>query len=226
MSNTPLKSSQIVFIGYVGIGKTTQISLLYAYLKKKKISVHKRYVKSFYPAMFRFLSNFAHKSVDKRLDGSVLPSLSFSLMKRLMKTVLLIDTIAITVAYLLQTKILSFSKTIVLMEEGLLGTIMEYMDAVWKNFVDEKFVAHLVKFLVILIQKDNPLIVILLCEKNMLEARWIKRKSAFETDAYIQSQHRIITLFSSFFRERVILIEDKGNGIMAVHKTILDQLSS
>jgi hypothetical protein len=142
-----------------------------------------------------------------------------------MKTVLLIDIIAVTITYLLETKVLSFSKSIILMEEGLLGTIMEYMDAVWAGFIDVKFANRLVKFLVILIQKDNPLIVILLGKTSMLEERWVKRKSVFETETYLRSQQRIIEVFSKFFRERVILVEDQGNGIMAVHKTILSQLN-
>lgn len=222
-----MKSLQIVFIGYVGIGKTTQISLLYNYFKTNRISVCKYYVKSFYPAILRFISKFTftHKKVDKRRNGSVLPALSDSLTKRLMKTVLLIDIIAVTITYLLETKVLSFSKSIILMEEGLLGTIMEYMDAVWAGFIDVKFANRLVKFLVILIQKDNPLIVILLGKTSMLEERWVKRKSVFETETYLRSQQRIIEVFSKFFRERVILVEDQGNGIMAVHKTILSQLN-
>ena len=141
-----------------------------------------------------------------------------------MKTVLIIDVIAITITYFLQTRFLSFSKPVLLMEEGLLGTIMEYKDAVWKNFVDEKFVSHLVNFLLILIHKDKPTIVIILGDKNMLEERWIKRQSAYETEAYLKSQHHIIEIFRRYFRESAVIIEDKGRGISTVHKAILAQL--
>jgi hypothetical protein len=174
--------------------------------------------------MFRLLANIAHKSIDKRSDGSVLIALSSPLMKRLFKTVLLIDLLAITIAYFFKTRIISFSKAVILMEEGLLGTVMEYMDAVWKDFIDEKFVARLVKFLLILIQKDRPTIVILLGDKNMLESRWIKRQSVYETEAYLKSQHHIIEIFRRYFRESAVIIEDKGSGIISVHKAILAQL--
>ena len=219
-----MKSSQIIFLGYVGVGKSTQISLLYEYFRINRVSVCKRYLKSFYPSMLGFIARLAHETQDERLDGSVLVALSESVTKRLMKGILLIDILTIVATYLLTIKIPSIFNRVILVEEGLLGTIVEYMDAVWTDLVDERFASKLVKFLLLFIQRDKPLVVILLTQTTMLEKRWIKRKSPFETGVYLKSQYRCIKLFAALFKERIILVEDEGRGIMEVHKAIVDRL--
>jgi hypothetical protein len=174
--------------------------------------------------MLGFIARLAHETQDERLDGSVLVALSESVTKRLMKGILLIDILTIVATYLLTIKIPSIFNRVILVEEGLLGTIVEYMDAVWTDLVDERFASKLVKFLLLVIQRDKPLVVILLTQTSMLEKRWIKRKSPFESGVYLKSQYRCIKLFAALFKERIILVEDEGRGIMEVHKAIVDRL--
>jgi len=219
-----MKHVQVVFLGPVGVGKSTQISLLYNYFKRNEISVCRRYLKSFYPNMLRFIVKFACGVPDKRLDGSIIIGLHPEVVRRLIKWMLMIDLVAVIVTYLLTIKTSLFFRQVVLVEESLLGTMMEYLDAAWNGFVDKRFVAKLVSFLLLLVQGNNLLLVMLNAEPSRLEERWIKRQSYSEKEMYLQSQYRAMKLFLKWYGNRTILVQDEDKGVMDVHNSLINQL--
>ncbi len=206
----------------MGVGKSTQISLLYSYFKRNNVSVSRRFIKSFYPSMLRTIAQLGHKTFEKK-DGRLVVALNPSVAKRIIKGVLIIDIATVITAYLMIIKLPLYFKQVVLVEEGLLGTITEYMDAAWKSLVDMKFALRLVQLLFLIINKDKPLVIILVTKKETLTERWLKRKSPFETDQYLESQHRVIHSIVKF-QEKKIVIYDDENTISEIHNTIVDQM--
>lgn len=221
----PYKHFQVIFLGSVGVGKSTQLSLLQSYFRHNNVSVSRCFLKSFYPHMLRTIARFGHKMFDERDDGSVVVTLDPSVAKRIMKGMLVIDVAAVLTAYLLTIKLPLYFKDVILVEESLPGTIMEYMDAAWKGVVDTSFAVRLIKFLLLIIYKEQPLMIILVTKREVLRERWVRRQSPFETERYLESQNRVIQSIIKF-HERKIVVYDDGNTVKEIHDTIVDEIQN
>jgi deoxyadenosine/deoxycytidine kinase len=182
MSRKPIV---IIFIGNVGAGKTTHISLTYSLLKKRGCKVYKTYVKTFFiitPLLSRL--HLLRKniwritvSLDLLLNSIYLPLITW-------------------VRTILFPKIAR--KQIVLVEEHLPGSLVDYVHASLILGLS-KISLSAIKLLIKLSRKNTwHKIIYVMADKSLLPKRWSLRGSPYESKTYLLTQDLIFKIVSAY----------------------------
>jgi thymidylate kinase len=189
----------IVFIGYEGAGKTTHILLTCNKLKEIGIKPYCTYVKT----IFLFTNLFT----------KFMPHLWRSLWRLAVSIDLLLNSILLPLVWTVRTLIIpTFSeKQVVLVEEGLYGSLVDYIHAALiLNLWPITYKALKILFVLFRNVRENG-IVYVWCDPSILPLRWIKRKSPLEAPSYIFTQ---IIIFS--------IITNTLNNILQIDTTNFD----
>jgi thymidylate kinase len=193
MSRKPIV---IIFIGNVGAGKTTHISLAYSLLKKRGYKVHKTYVKTFF-IITRLLSRLhllrknirrITVSLDLLLNSIYLPLMTW------IRTILF-PKIA--------------RKQIVLVEEHLPGSLVDFvLIAVSHNLTP--IVKRILRTLIMLSRKNLwHVIIYIAVDKKLLPERWLKRGSPPEIKRYLLIQDLVFSIIMRYNKEVFGIVSSK-----------------
>jgi len=181
----------VIFIGNVGAGKTTYISLTFNELKRRGYKVRKTYVKTYFvvtPLMTR-----VHRSQIVWRIAVILD--------------LLVNVIYLPLAILIKTFLIPRIKKryIVLVEEHLPGSLVDFVHlAILLNLAP--IVKHMLRALVTLSRKClRHAIIYIIVDKMLLPGRWLKRGSPLETKLYLLSQDLVFNIITRYSKNVLII---------------------
>jgi len=182
MSRKPIV---IIFIGNVGAGKTTHISLTYSLLKKRGCKVCKTYVKTYF------------------IITSLLGRLHL-LRKNLWRIAVALDLLLNSIYLPLITWVRTVlfpkiaRKQIVLVEEHLPGSLVDYVHASLILGLS-KISLSAIKLLINLSRKNTwHKIIYVMADKSLLPKRWCLRGSLYESKIYLLTQDLIFKIVSAY----------------------------
>jgi adenylate kinase family enzyme len=190
----------IVFIGNVGAGKSTHISLSFTKLREKGYKVHTAYIKTFF-IITPLLSKLC-----------ILREVSWRIAVALD---LLLNTIYLPLIAWIRTILISRirGKNVVLVEEHLIGSLVDYFHAaVILNLIP--LIRYMIRFLVKISQMCLwHAIVYLKVDKNLLKDRWRRRRSSDESKTYLLSQDLIFQIVAKHYSN--VLYVDTSKDLRA-----------
>ena len=183
----------IVFIGYVGAGKTTHILAAFNDLKKRGYKVHKTYVRTIF-----FTTMLLSKL--RLLQGAI--------RRFAVALDLLLNSILLPVVLWLRVMLfpLITKKQVVLVEEHLLGSLVDYIQPDLKPIV---LPALKILFRLSIVSMWSGIIYVF-CDKELLPQRWAKRRTPPESNIYLLVQDLVFT----------ILLKNLNNDILRIDTSI------
>jgi hypothetical protein len=165
----------IVFIGYVGAGKTSHITVTFNALKRRGYRIHKTYVKTTFFAA-KLLRCLRHTQC--------------TLWRFAVALDLLLNSILLPIILWIRIRLLPFIMRgqIVLVEEHLLGSLVDYIiSALLLNL--KPIVLPALKILFKLSRGSMwSGIIYLFCDKKLLPRRWASRGTPPESKVYLLVQ--------------------------------------
>lgn len=216
------KKCIITFLGPVGVGKSTQISLLKNYLHSKNVKVVETYIKSTH-ALAYILSRLL-------IGLGECEKVSFSgettqlyprkeVMKRLFPLWCFLDMLSLATKFFFTVYIPFYLGFTPLVEEGLMMTLFTYRRALPVFFETEPKVPPLLPNLLGWVISKNHVNVILDATDDDLKQRRRKREyRQNELSVYISMQKRWMERLNS---QNTIFIETTGETAGQVHKNIV-----
>jgi len=190
----------IVFIGNVGAGKSTHISLAFTKLRERGYKVHKAYIKT----TFIITPLLGRLRILRKISWRIAATLD-----------LLLNTIYLPLTIWIRTILVPVIKrrNIVLVEEHLIGSLVDYFHAATiLNLIP--LVKHMVRFLLRVSQRYLWYAIIYLkVDKNFLKDRWRRRGSINESKSYLLSQDLIFQIIAKHYGD--VLYVDTGKDLKA-----------
>jgi hypothetical protein len=185
----------IVFIGYVGAGKTTHILVAFNALKRMGYKVHKTYVKTTF-----FVTMLLNRL---RLLRGIIWRFAVAL-DLLLNSVLLPVMLWFRVTFFpLATK-----KQVVLVEEHLPGSLVDYVHAAMILSL-VPIACPAMKILTKLSRKSTwSGLVHVSCDKRLLPERWAKRGTPCERETYLLVQDLVFKILSKKLNNNDVLYID------------------
>lgn len=177
-----MKPRVIIFIGNVGSGKTTQMSILANYLKSKGLNPKIAYLKTIFLVTRKFLPIF---------NAVITDALKLKKIHRILVTIdLVLNIFILPIVSLLRVHLPTRFNKIVLVEEHLPGSIVDYVHASMTLKVNWDFVKNLIRVLFksLYIHNSSLMSVELLCDPSILIAHWRERGSFGEHPTYLKVQ--------------------------------------
>jgi ribose 1,5-bisphosphokinase PhnN len=196
----------IVFVGNVGAGKSTHISLAFNELRKRGVKARKVYVKTLFiitPLLGKLqipgrASWRISVALDLLLNGIYLPLLAW------------VKTILVPVVK---------NEEVVLVEEHLVGSLVDYFHAAAILSL-VPLVRHIIRFLAKISRICGwQAIVYLQVDKSLLKDRWEKRGSPDESKAYLLAQD-VVFKIASKHSENVVYINTARSLESNVHSVL------
>jgi thymidylate kinase len=190
----------IVFIGNVGAGKSTHVSLAFTKLREKGYEVHKAYIKT----TFIITSLLSRLCILRNVSWRIAVALDLLLNIIYLPLIIWIKTILVPVIK---------RKNIVLVEEHLVGSLVDYFHAtVILNLIP--LVKHMVRFLLRASQRYLwHAVIYLKVDKNFLKDRWRRRGSSDESKSYLLSQDLIFQIVTKHYSD--VLYVDTSKDLEA-----------
>jgi hypothetical protein len=187
----------IIFIGNVGAGKTTYISLTFNELRRRGYKVYKTYVKTQFvvtPLMTKLRMSQIVWRIVVMLD-------------------LLLNVIYLPLAILIKTFLIPRIKRrhIILIEEHLPGSLVDFFHlAILLNLAP--IVKHMLRALVTLSRKCLwHAIIYITVDKMLLPGRWLKRGGPPEAKLYLLSQDLAFNIITRYSKN-VLIIDSSGKN--------------
>jgi hypothetical protein len=182
MSRKPIV---IIFIGNVGAGKTTHISLTYSLLKNRGCEVYKTYVKTY----FIITSLLGRLHLLRKNIWRIAVALDLLLNSIYLPLITWVRTV-------LFPKIAR--KQVVLVEEHLPGSLTDYVHASLILGLS-KISLSAIKLLIKLSRKNTwHKIIYVMADKSLLPKRWSLRGSPYESKTYLLTQDLIFKIVSAY----------------------------
>jgi thymidylate kinase len=201
----------IVFIGNVGAGKSTYISLAFTRLRERGIGCTKAYIKTMFiitPLLSRF-------RILRKVSWRIAVALDLLLNIIYLPLIIWIRTILVPMIK---------RKNIVLVEEHLVGSLVDYFHAaVILNLIP--LVKHMVRFLLRASQRYLwHAVIYLKVDKNFLEDRWRRRGSPDESKSYLLSQDLIFQIVAKHYSDvlYVDISKDLEANALSIYNFILE----
>jgi len=190
----------IVFIGNVGAGKSTYISLAFTKLRERGYRVHKTYIKT----TFIITPLLSRLRILRKVSWRIAVVLDLLLNIIYLPLIIWVRTILVPVIK---------RWNIVLVEEHLIGSLVDYFHAaVILNLIP--LVKHLVRFLLRASQKHLwHAIIYLKVDKDLLKDRWRRRGSPDESKSYLLSQDLIFQIVTKHYSN--VLYVDTSKDLKA-----------
>jgi len=178
----------IVFVGNVGAGKSTHISLAFTRLREKGYEVHKAYIKT----TFIITPLLSRLRILRKVSWRIVVALDLLLNTIYLSSIIWIRTILVPVIK---------RKNIVLVEEHLIGSLVDYFHvAVILNLIP--LVKHMIRFLLRASQRYLwHAVIYLKVDKNILKDRWIRKGSPDESKSYLLSQDLIFQIVTKHYSD-------------------------
>jgi energy-coupling factor transporter ATP-binding protein EcfA2 len=208
----------IIFTGKVGSGKSTHIQLASALLKVKSLAVHRTYVKTLF--ILTLLLNRILQAFGSSINRHVFVW-RFCVAVDLAVNIVLMPLIAY-----IRTRFVPslLRKKIVLVEEHLPGTIVDYMHAaILLNLT--KLVVRFIPYLFRLMYIDvrNSLIVYTYCDDNQLAYRWRLRGTSPEAKTYLKVQELVFNSWCKHLSTTCIKVNTNGY-VTSVSKKLVEKI--
>lgn len=200
----------IVFIGYVGAGKTTQAKYLEAYLKKRGQRSKFTYLKTYFILTNNLLRIFRGMNISR---------IGLYFIHRLLVVLdLVINVFILTLLALFRVRIPSKFYKYILIEEYLPGTLVDYVHAKLILRLNRKFLMRAIHVLLRLLYIDSTTIV-LVCNVQSLPYRWKARNTPSEAHSYLKVQEKVFSLWSKHV-ENTFYISTEGKSVKETNREI------
>jgi len=225
--NSKSKKSIITIIGPVGVGKSTQINLLIAYLRSRNVKVISTFIKNTHGLAYilsRLLIELGAYEKVSFSDGSSYKYPRKEIMKKLFSLWCFLDMFSIAVKFFFTIYLPFFFGFTSLVEEGLMMTQLTYLKALPFFFETESKVPSLVTTLQAWVVNNNHVNFVLDATEDNLKARRRTRSfRQYELSAYTSMQKRWLQNIRS---PNTFFINTSGQTIRDVHNKIVIALEA
>lgn len=174
----------IVFVGLVGAGKSTQMGLLSAFLKRKKIKVKSVTLKTIFP-LTSLSSKLLYKMGVKKI--------TLTLQKSLVQIDLSLNLFLLPVLSF-RIRLLKRLGYLLLVEEYLPGILVDYYHLAKIYKLHSKLILNFMSAIYKTLFLSEMSTILLVCDNNNLPARWRKRRTIPEHYSYLESQQTIFRI--------------------------------
>jgi DNA polymerase III delta prime subunit len=215
----------ITFIGPVGVGKTTQMTLLKRYFEKKNKKTLKTYIKSTHGLSYLLVIFFRKLGISKKItgtDGIVRYQTPITFQKRITKLWNLTETISLLGKFFLTVYLPFTFGYNVLIEEGLWMSYAHYREF-RPYFLGVKPKQPLLLSLLIrwVISKKHLDLVLDAKEPEIIERRKNRTFRRNESKKFIELQRKA---FSNMKGNSFLQINTSGKSISSVNKIIVSKI--
>jgi thymidylate kinase len=224
------KSSRriIAFVGTVGAGKSTQIRLLRARFRKNKVRVKATGLKTnvfLAQALVLFINRLLSIKSRDLYPIKTLIDEKPTLFKKLFKLWLLLDTIGVSIQFILTVYLPMKVGYTVLIEEYIPATIADYIYVSRTINLPLRNLSFTVNLMSKLIQIAPVQLIFLDAKTSELHIRWKRRKSLAEKPDYLEMQRTtLLALSTKFSSNEMLRINTANRTIQQTHTTIVHYL--
>jgi len=218
----------IIFLGPVGVGKSTQARLLVDLLKRRSYKVRSASIVTYYPLFLRLLSKLGHKATVVHYNGHREQALSPLITKQIINGVIFLDLFALLVVLFLRIliPIAMIRPRILIVEEYLVGTLINYFEAYLRGFMGRRTFRCARTLLTGLLAFGRKEVIVMNASLDVLKSRWIKRGSPPERLPYIDFQCMMFGKLNELFSGRDHKVEikyiDATNDMLSVFEKVLE----
>lgn len=204
-------------IGYVGAGKTTQSACLITYFAHRGINIKYTNIK-----YFHFISEIICSFIKKFIG------INDPLYLKINKILVTIDLIFNTFLILpflnfIRIKLPAYLGKIIIVEEHILGSIVDYIHACWTYKINWNLVKVLTKFLWKLVDINESIIILFTANYSVLINHWLNRGSHLEKPSYLLSQYIVFNIYKKFL-PNIIIIDTSNKSIKETYIELREML--
>jgi hypothetical protein len=222
----------VVFLGPVGVGKSTQVGLLRANLSDQGAMVTSTFLKSGHLFSYFLLRMLARGAVGEERRGmppiGVLIDQRPSLYRRLFGTWLALDLLSVVIKFLFAIYLPMKSGFMVLVEEGIPATVADYLYLCSALELPREKVFTAINLLSALHARMGPkAIVVIDANPATLKSRSIQRGSFIEREDYVSAQRELLPIISRVLAGRFLLsLDTTSKSIRETSDLILKWLAT
>jgi len=212
----------LVFVGTVGSGKTTHIRLLSRKLGKIKNRVSHLGVGCLFTRLFEeFLANLLLK--DRKLcPRRALREYNPYLFRKLFRFWLTLDVFSIYVKFLLRVYLPAKVGYLIIVEEYIPSIISNYIYLSKALGLPLKNISFAINHMLRLLHITSPIKTIFLdADNEVLQKRWVQRRSLYERLDYIEMQRSLLLSISKMLSHSFLYIDTTDKSVEETHNQVL-----